>query len=103
MGWTVIRHELPPSNPAVLKAETAYGRVLEVRGQYPKAIAFMEQALSARQTSRADSPELADALSELASNHFYAGHWDTCETLFNRVLAMHRRFYGNGHPKWPRT
>jgi serine/threonine-protein kinase len=98
-GLDIVRHDLPPSNPAVLKAETAYGKVLEVSGQYPKAIAFMEQALKFRQASRADSPELADALSELASNHFYAGHYDTCETLFNRVLAMHRRFLGNGHPK----
>ena len=98
-GLDVIRHDLPPANSAVLKAETAYGKVLEVRGQYPKAIAFMEQALSAHQSSRGDSPELADALSELASNHFYAGHYDICDTLFNRVLAMHRRFYGNGHPK----
>jgi len=98
-GLDVIRHDLPAANPAVLKAETAYSKVLEVRGQYAKAIAFLEQALKAREISRADSPEFADALSELASNHFYAGHYDTCETLFNRVLTMHRRFYGNGHPK----
>ena len=98
-GADVVRHDLPPSDPAVLKAITAYGKVLEVRGEYAKAIAALDAAVSAREKSGADSPELADALSELASNHFYAGHYDICEGLFHRVLEMHRRFYGDGHPK----
>ena len=27
------------------------------------------------------------------------GHYDVCEALFTRVLAMHGRIYGGGHPK----
>ena len=98
-GMEVVRHGLPPSDPVALKAATAYGKVLEVRGEYAKAIPAMESAISVLEKSGGDSPELADALSELASNHFYAGHFDICERLFHRVLEMHRRFYGDGHPK----
>ncbi len=98
-GLDVIRQDLRPGDPGRLKAMTAYGKVLEMRGEYAKAIAAMESAVNAREVAGRDSPELADALSELASNHFYAGHYDICDTLFHRVLAMHRRFYGDGHPR----
>jgi serine/threonine-protein kinase len=98
-GVDTIQHDLPASDPAVLKAATAYGKVLEVRGEYAKAIAFMEQAINSRSASAPNSPEFADALNELASNHFYAGHYDVCGAMFQRALDMHRGFYGDGHPK----
>ena len=98
-GLAVIVHDLPPSSPEVLKATTAFGKVLEVRGEYPKAIAAMEKAIGPSEKSGMESPELADALSELASNHFYAGHYDICDTMFQRALTLHRRFYGENHPK----
>ena len=98
-GLAAIRQNASAADPTVLQATTALGKVLEVRGDYAHAIAAMDQAIAARGKSAADSPELADALSEMASNHFYAGHYDVCGTLFHRVLDMHRRFLGEGHPK----
>jgi tetratricopeptide (TPR) repeat protein len=98
-GLDVLRQNLRPGDPERLKATTAFGKVLEVRGEYAKAIAAMENAVNARELAGTESPELADAVSELASNHFYAGHYDLCDTLFQRALAMHRHFYGEGHPK----
>ena len=98
-GYDTVRGALRPGDPERLKATTAFGKVLEVRGEYPKGIATMEAAVNAREVAASDSPELADALSELASHHFYAGHYDVCDTLFHRVLDLHRRFYGDGHPK----
>jgi len=50
---------------------------------------------SARQST---SPELADALYELANAHFYQGHWADSESLTKRVLAMHEIIYGARHP-----
>jgi len=97
-GLETIDRELRPGDPARLKAATAFGKVLELRGEYAKATAAMETAVNARELAGKESPELADALSELASNQFYAGHYDICDTLFHRALAMHRRFYGEGHP-----
>jgi serine/threonine-protein kinase len=98
-GSDSVRRGLPGSDPAALTAATAFGKVLEVRGEYAKAIDFMEKAIAPVQASGAESAELADALAELADNYFYAGHYDICDALFRRVLAMHRRFYGDGHPK----
>jgi serine/threonine-protein kinase len=103
-GSDSIRRELPGSDPGALKAATAFGKVLEVRGEYARAIDYMEKAIAPRplvdtKPGGAESAELADALEELADNHFYAGHYDICEALFRRVLVMHRRFYGDGHPK----
>ena len=97
-GLDAIAKELRPGDPQRLKAVTAFGKVLEVRGEYATAIAAMESAVNSREVSGKDSPELADALGELASNHFYSGHWDICDTLFHRAMDMHRQFYGEGHP-----
>jgi tetratricopeptide (TPR) repeat protein len=45
------------------------------------------------------TPELADALGELANHHFYAGHYDISDALNQRVLAIDRQLYGPAHPK----
>ena len=34
----------------------------------------------------------------LANTHFYAGHYDTSDSLNRLVLAMNRRLYGDRHP-----
>jgi serine/threonine-protein kinase len=94
-----IRHDHASSDPAVLKASTALGKVLETRGKYSQAIDVMQRAVSAPGVSQTDSPELADALDELADNNFYTGHYEICDPLFSRVLAMHRRIYGDEHSK----
>lgn len=43
-GLAMDRRRLPPNHPAILKATTALGRVLEERGAYPQAIQVLDDA-----------------------------------------------------------
>jgi tetratricopeptide (TPR) repeat protein len=68
-------------------------------GEYQKGIAVMDEAVRAQDRPGVATPELADALGELANHHFYAGHYDISDALNQRVLAIDRQLYGPAHPK----
>ncbi|MGB9337376.1 MAG: serine/threonine-protein kinase [Candidatus Acidiferrales bacterium] len=97
-GLEMSKRHLPPNHPDVAKATAALGKVLEDRGTYDQAIQVLDEAVRLQSTGAAVTPELASSLSELANTHFYAGHYDTSETLNQRVLAMNRQLYGDRHP-----
>ncbi len=42
--------------------------------------------------------ERASSLYELASAHFYAGHYDQSEPLNQQALALYKQVYGDRHP-----
>ena len=98
-GLELRSERFPPMTPAIAEATTALGKVLEERGQYDQAVKVLEEAVRLRSTQAAGSPELADALLELANTHFYAGHYRDADSLNQRVLAMHRRLYGDRHAR----
>jgi len=87
------------ANRALIATTTAsLGAVLERRGNYEGAISVLEEA--ARIQTTADDPaDRAATLFELASAHFYAGHYQVSELLNEEVLAMHRQLYGDQHPR----
>jgi serine/threonine protein kinase/Flp pilus assembly protein TadD len=97
-GLAMAKRHLPPNQTEVAKATFALGTVLEDRGDYAGAIAALEKAARIQSASGASSQDLAASLSELANSHFYAGHLNESEMLNLRVLEMHRRLYGPGHP-----
>jgi serine/threonine protein kinase/tetratricopeptide (TPR) repeat protein len=97
-GLGMSKRSLPPNDPAVARATFALGTVLEDRGAYAQAIPVFEKAVEIQSRSTADPRDLAASLAELANTHFYAGHLDISEALNERVLAMHRRHYGDRHP-----
>lgn len=98
-GLAMAKRHLPPRHPAVAKATSALGKVLEDRGAYTQALPVLEEAVKLQSTSGAATPELAAALSELANTHFYLGHYETSDGLNQRVLAMQRQLYGERHPR----
>jgi serine/threonine-protein kinase len=98
-GLDTLKRDLPSSDPSVIRATVALGKVLEARGSYDKAIGVMEESVRLQDKAGGATPELADSLGELANNHFYAGHYDVSDTLNRRVLEMYRRIYGGTHPK----
>jgi serine/threonine-protein kinase len=97
-GLEMNRRNLPPNHPAVAKATTALGQVLEARGKYDEAIKVLEEAVRLHSVAGEADPDLAVAMSELANTHFYAGHFDVCESLNRRILAMNRQLFGDRHP-----
>jgi serine/threonine protein kinase/tetratricopeptide (TPR) repeat protein len=98
-GLDMSKRHLPPNHPAVAKATAALGRVLEDRGSYDESIKTLEEAVRLQSTKGATTPEVASSLYELASTHFYAGHYDVSESLNERVLPMYRQIYGERHPR----
>jgi serine/threonine-protein kinase len=94
----IERQSLPPDHPARLRAMSALGQVLQDRGSYDEAIAVQEELLRMHEARENEGPDLAQSMSELASTHFYAGHYGTADSLNTLVLAMSRRIYGERHP-----
>ena len=92
------RRLLPPGDPDVTRAIAALGRVLEEKGAYDDALPLLEEAVRRDSAPGADPKDLAASLFELASTHFYAGHYDRADSLNRRVLALDRRIYGDRHP-----
>ncbi len=95
----VDRRRLPRNDPAVPKAMLVLGRVLEDRGAYDQSIATLEQTVQLYSAPGSSTADLADTLHELANAHFYAGHYDTSESLNQRVLVMYKQIYGDHHPR----
>jgi serine/threonine protein kinase/tetratricopeptide (TPR) repeat protein len=98
-GLAMSKRHLPPNHPTVAKATAALGLVLEDRGSYDEAIKTLEEAIRLQTVNGNATPEVAASLYELASAHFYAGHYDTSESLNERVLPMYRQIYGERHPR----
>ncbi|HVO97923.1 MAG TPA: serine/threonine-protein kinase [Bryobacteraceae bacterium] len=97
-GLEMARRHSPRDDSSLAKATTALGRVLEERGSYDKAVRVLEEAVRLSSKRSDANPDLAASLSELASVHFYAGRYANADTLFHRVLQMHRQLYGDRHP-----
>lgn len=93
----IDQRHLPAGHPAALRAMSALGQVLQARGEYDQAIAVQEELLALSQPG-GESADLAGTMSELASSHFYAGHYDLADSLNLLVLAMSRGLYGERHP-----
>jgi serine/threonine protein kinase/Tfp pilus assembly protein PilF len=88
----------PRNDQAIAKATAALGKVLESKGSYDKAIPVLEQAVKLESGPGSTPLDLAATLKELADTHFYAGHYDLCESLTERTLAIHRQALGERHP-----
>jgi serine/threonine protein kinase/tetratricopeptide (TPR) repeat protein len=98
-GFAMSERDLPPNHPSVAKAMTALGKIQEDRGSYDAAIATLDAAVRLQSAKGVTTPELAASLYELANAHFYAGHYDTAESLNQRLLPMYREIYGEHHPR----
>jgi len=93
----MARRHAPADSPAVEKATVALGHALEERGASIDAIQLLEEPVRSN-SSAGITPDAASSLNELASAHFYAGHYKIADAMFRRVLDMHRQLYGNRHP-----
>ena len=85
-------------SPRVIRAQASLGRVLQERGAYDESIRILEGVVQARKQEGAPSPELLGAMAELANTHFYAGHYDTSDSINLDVLTLTRTLHGERHP-----
>jgi serine/threonine protein kinase/Tfp pilus assembly protein PilF len=97
-GLDKISRARPRDNQALAKATAGLGKVLEARGSYDQAIPVLDEAVRLQSGPDSTALDLAASLKELADTHFYAGHYDLCDALTQRTLAMHRKILGDRHP-----
>jgi serine/threonine protein kinase/tetratricopeptide (TPR) repeat protein len=97
-GLAKAKRKLPPADVGIARATTALGKVLEDRGAYDKAIPVLEEAVRLNSAAGGESADLAASVTELANTHFYAGHYEVCEALNRRALALDRKLHGDRHP-----
>ena len=97
-GLAMSRRILPSTDPARARAETAWGRLQELRGNYKQAIATLEQAARMQSGQKDSAADLAATLSELANSQFYEGNYASSDALNRRVLAIYEQIYGKRHP-----
>jgi serine/threonine protein kinase len=88
----------PRDDRAIAKATAGLGKVLEAKGSYDKAIPVLEEAVRLDSASGATPLDSAATMKELADTQFYAGHYDLCDSLTQRTLAIHRQALGDKHP-----
>lgn len=97
-GLEMDKRHLPPDHPAVARAMLAFGKVLAERGSYDQAIHTLNQAVRIESAPGVAPTDLVASLSELAEAQYSAGHYDICDSLYRRILEMHRKLYGDRHP-----
>lgn len=78
-------------------ATLVLGRILENRGRYDDALPVLEEAIRLREQVGAPEREVAQAMTELANTHFYAGHYAVSDSINKLVLDIDRRAYGDRH------
>jgi serine/threonine-protein kinase len=89
---------LSANHPAVSKANSALGKILVDRGQYDPAIQVLEQTLKSESASAAAPVDMATTLTSLADANYLDGHYQVADSLYHRVLDIHRQIYGDRHP-----
>ncbi len=97
-GHAMAERKLAPAHPQALAARLALGRAQRERGAHDEAIATLLQAVALQSSPDVQAAERAAALSELASAHYAAGHYEDSGTLFEQALALHREALGSTHP-----
>jgi serine/threonine protein kinase/Tfp pilus assembly protein PilF len=97
-GLAETARSTPPNSKTLAQAKAALGKVLEAQGKYADAVLTLNEAVALESASGVATPEFAASLKELADTHFYMGHYDLCDSLNYRALAMHRRLFGASHP-----
>jgi serine/threonine-protein kinase len=97
-GLDMSRRRARSDAAGVARATTALGLVLGVRGQYDDAIEALTEAVRLDSIAGLPAADLVATLTELANNHFYAGHYAVSESLNRRVLEIDRGLYGDQHP-----
>jgi serine/threonine-protein kinase len=81
----------------VAAATGALGKVLGARGAYDQAVPVLEEAVKLLSVGP-PTPELSEALSDLANTHYALGQYDASESLNLRVLSVDRQLFGERHP-----
>ena len=97
-GFEMAKRHESPDSPAMARALQAYGKVLAQRGSYDPALRALNDAVKIESRPGVPPADLAASLTELASAQYSAGHYPASNELYQHVLDMHRKLYGDSHP-----
>ena len=98
-GLAIDRRRLPLQDPSVAKAQSALGRILEERGDYNQAVKTLDETIRLQSAKNEITTDVSESINELATAHYYLGHFTIADSLYQRGLAMDRQLYGAVHPR----
>ena len=98
-GLAIDQRRLSPQDPSRTKAASALGRIEEERGAYDEAVKTLDETIRLQSAKNEISTDLSESINELATAHYYLGHFALADALYRRGLAMDRRLYGAVHPR----
>src|SRR6266545_2289363 len=86
---------------ALQEARKLYKKAIDLRnsGRYDEALPHFERALEIRERRLGpDHPDVSQAISGLATLHYYKGEYSKAEPLYQRALAIRKKSLGPEHP-----
>jgi CHAT domain-containing protein/tetratricopeptide (TPR) repeat protein len=99
-----IVEKLEPNDPMFTWPLDQLGNVYSAVGDSARAEPLVRRVLELREkTLGEDHPELAHALSNMASLHIERGEYEKAEPLLNRALAIFEKMLGPSHTDVART
>ena len=97
-GYARLGLLLPPEHPAVARAATALGYVLQARGVQDSSIAVLDSVVRLQERLGRHDAEYAASLLQLANSRFYAEDYRISDSLNRVLLRLHGQLYGERHP-----
>jgi tetratricopeptide (TPR) repeat protein len=98
-GLVIDQRRLPPQDASRTKATSALGRIQEERGAYDEAVKTLDETIRLQSAKNENTTDLSESINELATAHYYLGHFALADSLYRRALAMDRQLYGAVHPR----
>src|SRR6266511_47528 len=86
---------------ALQEARKLYKKAIDLRnsGRYDEALPHFERALEILERRLGpDHPDVSQAISGLATLHYYKGEYSKAEPLYQRALAIRKKSLGPEHP-----
>ncbi len=95
---TAAQRRYQPGSIEVAGAQAALGKLLATQGDYKAAVPTLESAVTTLSNGPA-TPELSDAISDLANTEYYLGNLEKSEGLNQRALKLDQTLFGERHPQ----
>jgi serine/threonine-protein kinase len=98
-GIALVSRRLPASDPSVLSAKSALGRVVAESGDFKRAIGILEPLVQMQPNGTETDYSLSENLTSLAVCEYSIGNNELSNALVRRSLDLDRRLFGATHPQ----
>jgi serine/threonine-protein kinase len=98
LALAMQRRRLADDDPAIARALTVLGDILQRLGRQDEAISAVRHAIQIQSRSPALRSDLSESVGLLAGTQFYLGHYAESEQLTRQALELDKALHGDRHP-----